>query len=126
MQFLILFTGAMVFVFYSFVQPPLLFDRVQLERIGANPAYTAVEQRYQTAFEKRRAAAYDVAQQDTPQAVQRVKEAHSELEAARKDGARLTGISGFNDANYVFLTFVTRYLPAGVVGLILAVIFAAA
>ena len=30
------------------------------------------------------------------------------------------------DTNYIFLSFVTRYLPAGVVGLIIAVIFSAA
>jgi len=28
-----------------------------------------------------------------------------------------------NDTNYIFLTFVTRYLPAGLAGLVLAVIF---
>jgi Na+/proline symporter len=33
---------------------------------------------------------------------------------------------GFKDTNYIFLTFVTRYLPAGVVGLVIAVIFASA
>jgi Na+/proline symporter len=33
---------------------------------------------------------------------------------------------GFNGTNYIFLSFVTKYLPAGVVGLIIAVIFAAA
>ena len=33
---------------------------------------------------------------------------------------------GFNDTNFIFLSFVTRYLPAGVVGLIVAVIFSAA
>ena len=32
----------------------------------------------------------------------------------------------FDDTNYIFLSFVTRYLPAGVVGLIVAVIFSAA
>ncbi|MGH9849283.1 MAG: sodium:solute symporter family transporter, partial [Blastocatellia bacterium] len=32
----------------------------------------------------------------------------------------------FNDVNYVFPTFVTTYAPAGVIGLIIAAIFAAA
>ena len=35
------------------------------------------------------------------------------------------GEKGFNDTNYIFLSFVTRYLPAGIVGLVIAVIFAA-
>jgi Na+/proline symporter len=39
---------------------------------------------------------------------------------------RAGGEKGFTDTNYIFLSFVTRYLPAGVVGLLIAVIFAAA
>ena len=35
------------------------------------------------------------------------------------------GEKGFSDTNYIFLSFVTRYLPAGIVGLVIAVIFAA-
>ncbi len=126
MQFLILFTGAMVFVFYTFVQPPLLFDRPHLERLQAQDGYAALASRYDTAFEHRQSAAHEVAAVNTPEALARFKAAEAELDAARKEGARRTGIAGFNDANYIFLTFVTRYLPAGVVGLILAVILAAA
>jgi Na+/proline symporter len=39
---------------------------------------------------------------------------------------QVNGQAGFNDTNYIFLSFVTRYLPAGVVGIIMAAIFAAA
>ena len=35
------------------------------------------------------------------------------------------GEKGFSDTNYIFLSFVTKYLPAGLVGLVIAVIFAA-
>jgi Na+/proline symporter len=38
---------------------------------------------------------------------------------------RAGGEKGFNDTNYIFLTFVTRYLPVGIVGLVIAVILAA-
>ena len=52
------------------------------------------------------------------------------MNAARQQGIRLyeksQGKPGFNDTNYVFLSFVTRHLPTGVVGLVIAVIFAAA
>ena len=59
MQFFILFIGAMVFVFYLFVQPPVLFQQAELERIAAarrniSRAATAT---YQRAFERRRQAA---------------------------------------------------------------------
>jgi Na+/proline symporter len=35
------------------------------------------------------------------------------------------GEQGFSDTNYIFLSFVTRYLPVGLVGLVIAVMFAA-
>jgi len=35
------------------------------------------------------------------------------------------GPKGFSDTNYIFLSFVTKYLPAGIVGLVIAVVFAA-
>ena len=60
MQFFILFIGAMVFVFYLFVQPPLLFQQAELGRIQApehRAAYAPIEARYQAAFERRRQAA---------------------------------------------------------------------
>ena len=56
--------------------------------------------------------------------------AQREIDDARKSGIKLyeksQGHSGFNDTNYIFLTFVTRYFPAGVIGLVIAVIMNAA
>ena len=57
MQFFILFIGAMVFVFYLFVQPPLLFDRIEMARIGQSPESAAIAQRFDRAFESRKSAA---------------------------------------------------------------------
>ena len=55
--------------------------------------------------------------------------AQNEIDAARAGAAKLVertgGEKGFSDTNYIFLSFVTRYLPAGIVGLVIAVIFAA-
>ena len=128
MQFFILFTGAMVFVFYTFEQPPLLFDRDHLARIQDQSDYAGARRDATTRHSRqRRAAAQDVAaSEQLRRPSSRFKAAQAELDAARKEGAQRTGIAGFNDTNYIFLTFVTRYLPAGVVGLILAVILAAA
>src|SRR5205085_4274471 len=51
------------------------------------------------------------------------------LDAARAEAAKLVeqtgGEKGFTDTNYIFLSFVTMYLPAGIVGLVIAVILAA-
>jgi Na+/proline symporter len=135
MQFLILFTGAMVFVFYVYERPPLLFESVELGKIATAPAYASIDARYRGAYEQRREAANrwlaDRHQgRSGAEPLAAYRGAQKGIDAARADGGRLvqtvTGTSKFNDANYIFLSFVTRYMPAGVVGLILAAIFAAA
>jgi SSS family transporter len=129
MQFLILFTGTMVFVFYTFEKPPMLFEQRQLSSIQHTSEYSAVAGRYDGALEKRLAAARGYLATHDAAHLDAFKEAQGGVDATRKDAAALvrqtTGESR-NDTNYIFLTFVTRYLPAGVVGLIMAAIFAAA
>ncbi len=136
MQFFILFIGAMVFVFYIFVQPPLLFERNQLERIKSHAEYAQVSGRYESGIERRRTAALALAaahRNGDPAAENRAlgayRAAESDIDAARSRAEKLVELSGgekgFSDTNYIFLTFVTRYLPVGIVGLVIAVIFAA-
>ncbi|MGE5646258.1 MAG: sodium:solute symporter [Acidobacteriota bacterium] len=137
MQFLILFTGAMVFVFYVYERPPLLFQPADLQKIKSTAAYKPLEDRYRAAYDARRQAADAVvqarrtgnraAEAESAAAYRRAQKA---IDDARAGGGKLvqkvTGEAKFNDANYIFLSFVTRYMPAGVVGLILAAIFGAA
>ena len=138
MQLFILFIGAMVFVFYVYEKPPLLFQKTELARIQSPPVrdqYTPIAQRYDQAFEARRQSADgllaaraggDAAGADAQGTAYR--KAASEIEAVRKDAASLaakSGGGGGSDTNYIFLTFVTTHLPAGLVGLLLAVIFGA-
>lgn len=125
MQFFILFVGAMVFVFFTFERPPMLFQDAALKKARANPAFAAVESRYETAFEERKNAAKALIAAPDPAARASYRVAQGRLDAARAEGGALVE-KGYNDTNYVFLTFVTRYLPPGLVGLIIAVIFAAA
>jgi len=139
MQFFILFIGAMVFVFYIFERPPLLFERTELARIqqpAMQSEYRPLEDRYNQAFENRRAAADRLLQArhsgDTGRWQEELKayqSAQQEFDAARRDGVSLVeragGTKGLVDTNYIFLTFVTRHLPAGLVGLVMAVIFGA-
>jgi SSS family transporter len=132
MQFFILFVGAMVFVFYIFERPPLLFEQPAQQRLEATSAYPAVKNRFDRAFEARREAAGSLIaahrasdSQKQAASIEGYRAAQKELDAARREGGALVD-KGFNDTNYIFLSFVTRYLPAGVVGLIIAVIFAAA
>jgi Na+/proline symporter len=136
MQFFILFIGAMVFVFYLFVQPPLLFQQAELKRIGAMSEFAPMSEQYERAFEQRKRAALAMvdahhAGDSAGEARQRAeyRAAQKELDGARTSASKLVeqtgGEKGFNDTNYIFLSFVTKYLPSGVVGLVIAVIFAA-
>jgi Na+/proline symporter len=129
LQFFILFVGAMVFVFYLFEPAPLLFQKPALERASKEPEFAALNDRYNRAFETRKQAAFDVAANRGDAAVGRFRAAQADFNSARAAGAELAEKAlgtKYNDTNYIFLSFVTRYLPAGMVGLIIAVIFAAA
>jgi Na+/proline symporter len=137
MQFFILFIGANVFVFFTFVKPPLLFEPVVMKKVQHAPEYGAIDARYSAAFESRKAAAEDLVKARHSgdgaawkAGVGRYQAAQTRLDAAREEGRtlaeRVTKISDFTDTNYIFLSFVTRYLPVGVVGLVIGVIFSAA
>jgi Na+/proline symporter len=137
MQFFILFIGAMVFVFFLFEQPPIVFQQAEMKRIADSAELRPVSERYQRGFERRKQAALALVEanragdgaREAPLAVD-YRAAQKEMDAARSDAFRLVersgGEKGFRDTNYIFLSFVTRYLPAGIVGLVIAVIIAAA
>ncbi len=136
MQFFILFIGAMVFVFYLFIQPPLLFQHTELARIEGRGEYASVSQSYQRAFDQRKQATLAMVDAhhhgDTVSVNREIVEyraAQRQMDQARDEATHLVELSGgekgFSDTNYIFLSFVTKYLPAGLVGLVIAVIFAA-
>jgi len=136
MQFFILFIGAMVFVFYLFIQPPMLFQHAELTRIQSAPEYSTLSAEYERAFAQRRDSALalatahragDTVAERGDVDEYRAAERHIDNVRARASElvGRLGGETGFRDTNYIFLSFVTRYLPAGLVGLVIAVIFAA-
>ena len=118
MQFAILLVGAIVFVFFIFEKPPILFHQQERIKVERRAGYPELAKRYDRAFEERRTGAREFLESGNPLPF---RQAHDEMERVRKQAA-----AGVNDTNYIFLDFVTRYLPAGVVGLIMAAIFAAA
>ncbi len=136
MQFFILFIGAMVFVFYLFTEPPVMFRHVELSRVTASAEFQPIQREYSAAWRARRDAALALAgahhagratAESADLAAYRA--AQRRLDNARARAFRLVenrgGEKGFNDTNYIFLSFVTAYLPTGIVGLVIAVIFAA-
>ena len=122
MQFFILFIGTMVFVFFLFERPPMVFQPVEAQKIESKAGYSQIESRYNQAFERRSQAAHKVASGDAG-APTEFREAQKDFEGAREAALKL---SGTKDANYIFLHFVTHYLPIGLVGLVVGVIFTAA
>lgn len=139
MQLFILFVGAMVFVFYQFVAPPVLFNPAPLARLRSGPwapDLARIEERHRSAFEARRAAAEAfVATRDrgdagfAASAGRALEEADAAYASVRGEAADLVRRhdvpADASDTNYVFLSFVLAHLPSGLVGLILAVVFAA-
>jgi len=117
-QFLILFIGTMVFAFFVFVRPPLLFQPTEMQRLQQSANYPALQTRFEEAWKEREIAAHRM-----NLGTQEFRDAEKKLEAVRADAQKETQES---DTNYIFLSFVTRYLPRGVIGLILGVIFTAA
>jgi Na+/proline symporter len=133
MQFVILFVGVMVFVFYLFTRPPIFFNTPALERVASSahaPELKALEQRYQRAFEAQRAAAeaYVKGDRDPDEraALRAAAEATESIRVEAKDLVKraLPGAET-KDADYVFIGFVLRHLPAGLIGLLIAVILCA-
>jgi SSS family transporter len=140
LQALVLMVGVLLFLFYLFTPPPMLFNPEHEQRVKAGPRaaeYAALEARFTAAHQARREAAERFVAADRgadAAAVAETREAfrarEAEVRAARRDAAALvrqaTGDRAFTDVNYVFPSFVMRELPVGLVGLIIAAIFAAA
>lgn len=140
LQALVLLVGVFLFLYYVFTPPPMLFNPVHETRLRSGPRaaeYRALEARFAAAHEARRAAAQalvDARREGNGDEVARARaifrEREAEVRAIRREAAALvrasTGDRAFTDVNYVFPWFVMHELPVGLIGLIIAAIFAAA
>jgi SSS family transporter len=139
LQLLVLLLGVLVFVFYVFTPPPLIFSAAQAERLRAGsaaPAYAALEAEFKTAFDVRRAAAAElVAARDAGESSRietgkaMMRQSDAVVNGVRARAAALVrerNDRAFSDVNYVIPNFILTRLPIGLVGLlILAIIMAA-
>ena len=132
MQFVILLTGVLVFVFYQFEQHPVLFNQVAIEEVRQSEfasEFKEIEEKHAIFHAKKKKAilAYTKAPNKEKDALlnldKRGKEIRNEAKAivlkANKDQSS-------KDSDYVFLTFILNYLPKGIMGLLIAVIISAA
>jgi hypothetical protein len=140
LQVLVLVLGVLVFVFYTFNPPPLLFSTVHTERMRSGPdapAFAALEASFAAAYEARRAAAQaladardvdDAARLAAAEAAFREREAT--LEGLRQQGAALVKRSEadrqFSDVNYIIPSFILTELPIGLIGILIVAIILAA
>jgi Na+/proline symporter len=138
MQFMILFIGVMVFVFYLFNQAPVFHNQVlkeQAMQTGQAEKIRELDQQYNDLYARKQLAVNQLVsaiQSDTE--TDASKETLLKLEAEEKviranvKDAVAKGLPGAKtqDRDYIFLNFVLTHLPHGVIGLLMAVIFCAA
>jgi Na+/proline symporter len=133
LQVLILLTGVLVFCFYLYTPPPMLFNPKHQEVLRSGPAsgqYQALQAEFDAAFAIRRQAAYAVSSNGHDEAARAAfKGAEASIKSVRDRAMSLvresTGDKAYSDVNYVFPTFITTQLPIGLVGLMIAAILAA-
>ncbi len=139
MQFIILYIGILVFVFYQFVQPPVFHNQTLLNQAKAiNPApFQKVESDYSSVYQEKSSTALNLSNAlkandaakvaETREQWQRLSAEEKKIRATAKE-LIVKEIPGANtlDKDYVFINFVMDYLPHGVIGLLMAVVFMAA
>jgi len=143
MQFMVLFVGLMVFMFYQFNPSPLHFNAADVEQIKSTTyakTYESLEEDLAEVYELKKSAIHDLVTNinaATPYEQETVKvNGLMKQEKVLRDSVR-TIIKAINkqdpkskmdheDGDYVFISFIMKHLPIGLIGLLLAVIFSAA
>ncbi len=139
MQFFILLIGAMVFVFYQFVAPPLYFNPVEEKLVKSSvysSEYQELEETFSNIHEQKRQAINNMIKaidenDNSLVEIERSKllESNNQAEEVRQQAIGLikknSPTSDGNDTNYIFLSFVLGFLPVGLIGLVLAAILSA-
>jgi SSS family transporter len=128
-QFLILLIGILVFVFYQFSPPPIVFSPSEMAKAEQHQQFRDIENTFNTAYLERRDAAIRFS--ETPDAETRAAyiDANRRFDDDRNAAVKFvreTSDDSFNDVNYVFPSFILHNLPTGIIGLLIAAIFAAA
>lgn len=140
MQFIILFIGVMVFVFYQYIQPPVIFNQVQTEKLRQSKYASeleALEDQYRVSFESSRASYQEMLAAIEQGHEERVDQLKTEIRTIKSEQNQIREevkslivqndpAAETRDTDYVFMRFVMDYLPPGIVGLLFAVIFSAA
>jgi Na+/proline symporter len=140
MQFVILFIGVLVYVFYLFNQPPVFHNQVLSERAKRTEqanVLQSLEQEYDALYAEKRNAVDDLVDAihgDDSRAIETSRNKVLDLgkeEGRLRDSVKLAIAKALpnaktQDRDYIFLNFVLNNLPHGIIGLLIAVMFSAA
>lgn len=133
MQFFILLLGAMLFTFYQFNSAPVFFNKAVAEKAMATP-YKDSLQRLENKFNEQQVSQQQLSRNYV------IKKKENYKDSLREGSDKLSSIQkeyravlkkalpadDTSDTNYIFLRFVVDFLPKGIVGLLIAIIFLAA
>jgi solute:Na+ symporter, SSS family len=135
MQFLVLFVGVLVFIFFQFNPQPLHFNSVQwseLQKSAAKDSLTVLNNEYQNLNQERQKSIRSWSAGSIPEPEFKASYLNS-LESEKKLRESVKVLmkkhlpkEDSNDGDYIFLSFIMGYLPIGLVGLLLAMIFSGA
>jgi Na+/proline symporter len=139
MQFAILLTGAMIFVFYQFVTPPLFFNSVETANVKNSSyaqSYEELETKYEQVHTEKQAHIRDMLaaienqkDSDLDQSIQMLHKSQNSADEIKEEATALIQSANpdadTNDIDYIFLSFVITFLPVGLIGLILAAVLSA-
>lgn len=131
MQFFILLVGVMVFVFYQFETAPLHFNPKAVQTVlnsSQKPAYIKLEKEHtKTQEERHRLMSEGNLNKDILSELNRLDKTEREQRNTAKSLInKADPKQETNDKDYIFISFILGYLPQGLIGLLLAVILAAA
>src|SRR2546426_10318818 len=137
MQFVILLLGALLFVFYQFAPHPVFFNQAEWRRHGQDGRFRAIEAEHASAVAQSQSAIRAWLQARASDDTAREARARAAMVAAsdRTHAIRAEAKAALvaadpraktKDSDYVFITFILTQLPHGAVGLLVAVMFAAA
>lgn len=139
MQFLILLIGVLVFAFYQYNQPPIFFNRYELGKLEQSryrPQLDQLKKEQQTVYLQKQQQVNQLLraletndQQGIASGRNNLKAADEKTKSIRQKTVDLMlkndPKADTNDNNYIFLSFVIRHLPQGLIGLLIAIVFLA-
>ncbi|MEL6273911.1 MAG: sodium:solute symporter, partial [Bacteroidota bacterium] len=126
MQFLVLFVGVLVYVFYLFTAPPVHFNAANLEKVQADPIAAAaledLEEEYAVLMAEREDVSNNLISALRSEEEVTINNLSDELNAIEAESKNLRSAvdtlilsvdaeAKVEDKDYVFISFIIKYLP---------------